>query len=756
MISSLKKHHQWLILVSFLLTLAYFSVVCFSLFEPVQAGNNNCSTKPIKSFSFIRTYHLRDVTEGFGVLATKAGGYLLTGETVWSAAMAEPYPYIIKTDAQGNKLWSRDFSSRKSGFREMDSHHEPPVAAETADGNIFLASDISDFIDVKYQKVLEEHGDILITKLNSSGTQLWSIMLGDYSVDRPRKLWVLPDGGVMLWAQIKETGHGTDVADLSAVPDFSLLIRIDKNGKVQSSKKMDWNAVDMERLTDGSFIALANIALPKTDQPDNILGPEIATGDLPTIIKLDGAGIVKWAKSLEMIPSEISAPTSYTSSTFTIGVTKIRMPGGDFRNIQPTPDGGFIAFGFDNLLLTQGISGRLTIDYTELARRPFVAVKVDAAGSYQWTKKLTTDLISGGSSNDFHVARTADGHFVIMKDVVRDSDGLQAKTNDVASKRQAFLDKCAELKVNCPDQYEQHLIPALRPLAKAANNAQAALTKAAAVNIGLIKVDADFNPLWVKKLDAEKDLSSYSIIPTADKGVAVVGSLLTNKTHLVMGSPEPYTEATLIKVDVNGGINGCTSVSNRSKVTLTDQSQYLVMQTMKVASSRDAVLRINKKVKEKLAVAKTTVRNICASKSNNVTPNCSPLVTNTSASTTGQTAAFPAAKTWALINFENAKEGQIGSERNKQIHREILIILNQLFNDQVKMTDSLDGMWLTYYFPRLVTRADVETVQKYYQDLGYKIDESEGGRLYVSRVGLTLHLTFAIDNKMVGKLEVLF
>jgi hypothetical protein len=116
----------------------------------------------------------------------------------------------------------------------------------------------------------------------------------------------------------------------------------------------------------------------------------------------------------------------------------------------------------------------------------------------------------------------------------------------------------------------------------------------------------------------------------------------------------------------------------------------------------------------------------------------------------------PATKTWAEINFENAKEAKIESVKNQSIHDELLPILNQIFNNRVKMIDSMNSMWLTYYLPRPVTRIDVEAVQKYYEGRGYKIDESEGEHLYVSRVGLTLRFTFFIHDSMKGKIEVLF
>lgn len=367
-------------------------------------------------------------------------------------------------------------------------------------------------------------------------------------------------------------------------------------------------------------------------------------------------------------------------------------------------------------------------------------------------------MVSGGDANDFHVVRTVDGNFVIMKDVVYDSDGITAKSNDASVKRKAFLDKCAELKAEC--NIEENLIPELQVLVDATNDALKVLAKASSVNIGLIKTDVDFNPMWIKQYSVEREASGYGLQPTFDKGVVAVGSMLTTKQHVVMGILEPYTEAALIKVDANGEANGCASVISHSGATLEDQSGYLVMRDMKVAGGENMVLKINKKVKEKVATAKNTVRDICKYQKISVTPVCSYLTPNSSVTTpatlSGQPITPPTTNTWAQINYNDVKEVAVDVEKNKSIHEELLPILNQVYNNQVKLKDSMKSMWLTYVFPRPATRADVEVVQKYYEGLGYKIDDSVEGNLWVSKVGLTLHMTFSIQNSMVGKLEVMF
>lgn len=714
----IKRHSSFLIFVLLSVLLVGFVAIGLVLFNSARAGDNAqltsgvCSAAPVNSTSFIKTYHLRDTTYGFGVLLAKDGGYLLLGDTIAGGGMAAPYPYIVKTDAKGNKLWSKDFSSQSMALGELSNRHLGRLAIETTDGNIFTAIDVLDFVN---EDLKEFYGDVLVTKLNKNGAQIWSTMIGDHSIDRPRQIWALPGGGVLLLSRFLQTGFGSEVTD--GVPKYSVFTKIDKNGKVQFSKKMSWDAISAERLADGSFIVLADIAVIESKHAENVLGSEVVPHALPTMIKLDSNLNIVWAKSIEMIPSEINSPSSISSGGFTMGKTTIRLAGGEFKAIQPVSDGGFLAFGFANLLSTQGLYGSINVSNLMFAPRPLIAVKVNAAGEYQWAKKLTPSLVANSGSLDFHVVRTLDGNFIIMQDVFRDSESLDVKKH----------------------------------------NASEVLAGASVSNIGLIKTDADFNSIWVKKIDVERDVSGYAIKPTADKGVIISGIMLTTEQHLVMGNLEPYTEAALIKVNVNGEVGGCVSVSNHPTATVEDQSSYLVMQNMSVTGAQDMKLNINKKVKEKVANAKNTARDICGYQKNSVIPVCSYLTSGDYISVPAdKSVATPTAKTWAQINYDNTKAVAVDGDKNKTVDDELLPILNLIYNNQVKVKDSMKGMWLTYIFPRPATRADVEAVQKKYEALGYKITDSTGGDLWVSKVGLTLHLTFFIQNSMMGKLEVMF
>ncbi|MDD4477241.1 MAG: hypothetical protein PHY40_03760, partial [Patescibacteria group bacterium] len=141
------KHHAlFFIFVSLTISFVGFTaLIFFSFFQPARAVDGGqlisgtCSSAPVNSTAFIKTYHLRDDTDGFSVFPVKDGGFLVTGDTIAGGGMAAPFPYIIKTDSKGGKLWSKDFSSQSMALGALSSRHLGRLAVETTDGNIVTA-----------------------------------------------------------------------------------------------------------------------------------------------------------------------------------------------------------------------------------------------------------------------------------------------------------------------------------------------------------------------------------------------------------------------------------------------------------------------------------------------------------------------------------------------------------------------------------------------------------------------------------------
>lgn len=670
-------------------------------FSAQAQESKNCSVAPVNSSTLIKTFRMKDRADGYGILAAKDGGYVLAGDTVLSSGMGVWNAFVVKTDAKGNALWSRQFGSQSAAQGALADTKRP--VAQTTDGNFVVAVDIIDFYDAKYESKKELWGDVLVAKLNTKGNLIWSTLVGDYSMDFPQKLWATPDGGVLLLAKLKQTtGQGQEIADFGAVPDSSVVIKFDKNGKAQWSKKMNWAATDMRYLADGSFVALADIDTRVTEQAG--FGTDVVMGNLPAVIRLDKNLNMLWAKSIETPAMEQTMATTTASGVPKLYKAKMRISGGDFRAVEQAPDGSFIAFGrfFSAAQLLSHNSNVNTMTITESV--PFIAVKISGGGEYQWAKSLKT--FNSAWSTDFKVAKTSNNEFVLLRNVAR--------------------------------------------------QAGFASLEGMAGNLELVRVDANFNPRWIRKINIERDITGSDILPTKDGGIAAVGRIVTNEKHMIMGSLEPWEETVLIKADINGNVSGAKSITNGAQASLEDQSSYLEMRPMSV-QVKSFNLPINKKVKAAVSNIKDKVRTNTAFKSGKVAPSCSYLtVIDSSSLPAGRGITSPVAKTWPQMNYENTKEVAAIGLKNEVVHAELLPILKEVFSDQVKLKDSMQSMWLTYIFPRPATRADVEAVQKKYEELGYKIDESEDGRLFVSKVGLTLHMTFSIQSSTAGKVEVLF
>ncbi|MDD5740186.1 MAG: hypothetical protein PHO20_05480, partial [Candidatus Peribacteraceae bacterium] len=293
--------------------------------------SGSCTAAPVATDTFIKTYRMRDRAEGYGLLSTKDGGYLVTGDTVLSSGMGVWNAFIVRTDAKGTALWSRQFDSQSAAQGVLTETKR--LSVQTSDGNFVVAGDIIDFYDAAYEDRKEGWGDVLVTKVSTSGKVMWSTMVGDYSMDFPQELWAASDGGVILLAKFKKTGYGSDVADFDAVPGHSVVIKFDKNGKVAWSKNLSAVVTDMEYLSDGSFIALADIDTRATQQ---------ATGALPVIVKMDSKLKVQWARSIEAPSIGFAMPTGTSKATMKINQMTIRVAGGDFKSVKQTSDGGFI------------------------------------------------------------------------------------------------------------------------------------------------------------------------------------------------------------------------------------------------------------------------------------------------------------------------------------------------------------------------------------------------------------------------------
>lgn len=135
---------------------------------------------------------------------TSDGGYIIGGYTNSFGAGVNDL-YLVKTDADGDTLWTRVY-----GGVNQD---ECRAVRQTADGGYIAAGATSSFGSGGY--------DVYLVRTDASGDSLWSRVIGGGSADRAYSLDLTPDGGCVVAGYTGSFGAG--VSDV-------YLLRINANG----------------------------------------------------------------------------------------------------------------------------------------------------------------------------------------------------------------------------------------------------------------------------------------------------------------------------------------------------------------------------------------------------------------------------------------------------------------------------------------------------------------------------------------------
>jgi len=696
-----------------------------------------------KTASLARQYRLKDLSEAPGVWPTKDGGYILAGTTIWDRAFADEDAFLAKTDARGGLVWSRLFQSATYGKGGKLDFSRPGgdyglFAAELTGGGYLLAGSLEPgFNDDEYLKYKESWGDIFLTRFDTAGRTSWTKMLGDYGYDKIRGLEPLADGGWFLLGSISGTGYGNDIADQQAIPTFTVMDRYRADGVRQSLKKINVSDTTLSATADG-WVGVGELA---TVLPTTGIGiKEVTMGSsLPVVFKLDKDANLLWSKTIESIPWQMNTVQSIDQGKPTMGPTVMRLAGGQFKTVVATPDGGALALGFLSQLATTGLN------YAGDTNSTLVAVKFDPAGAYQWAHTVSLDrpVMDGAFFDVFKAIVAKDGNLVLLGNVTQKDDGQDAK-------RAAYVKAIGDFYAGFGLQPgEEEKTAASKKAWKALLEQGETAERMSRKNSVVVKTDLDFKPIWSKAIGQAKAISLTGLVAMPDGGVVMSGEHETDDLNFIrFGEKRYFHDAALVRLDANGDLSGNPDIVGDFRLGgVGDVSSYITTGDAALAVS-DFKYAVDKSPKPRIVAQKTKVGTLAPWQEVAIVPIATP--TTTGATTPATT------KTWSEISFDLVKEVPIENEKGKLIDADLRPILKIIYGDQVKVTDSLAGMWIDYAFPRPATRADVVEVEKCLAGLGYKIDESEEGNLYVSKIGFTLHLNFRIQNAMAGKMEVTY
>ncbi len=138
-----------------------------------------------------RTYDEADVDGGSSAQQTSDGGYIVAGITF--SVLNETYDvYLIKTDADGDTLWTRKYGN--AGYNLASS------VQQTSDGGYIIAGTTITYGLNRY--------DFYVIKTDADGDTLWTRIFGGCFHDEARSVQQTQDGGYIVAGYTGSFGAG--------------------------------------------------------------------------------------------------------------------------------------------------------------------------------------------------------------------------------------------------------------------------------------------------------------------------------------------------------------------------------------------------------------------------------------------------------------------------------------------------------------------------------------------------------------------
>jgi len=181
---------------------------------------------------WVKTIGDSDDDEGFSVIQTSDGGYVVAGQTSSYSVGADDF-LLVKFDSSGNEQWTKTVGGA-SDDRALS-------VAQTSDEG---------YVVTGFTRNYDAEGtDILLVKFDSSGNEQWTKTVGGANDDFSRSVAQTSDGGYIVTGYTQSYG-GTDY-DV-------LLVKFDPSGVVEWAKTVgnasSDNGFSVAQTSDGGYV----------------------------------------------------------------------------------------------------------------------------------------------------------------------------------------------------------------------------------------------------------------------------------------------------------------------------------------------------------------------------------------------------------------------------------------------------------------------------------------------------------------------
>ena len=347
----------------------------------------SCAQAPISVVSiWQKAFGGSDWDVAYSIRQTTDGGYIVAGYTT-SFGAGEEDVYVLKLDADGNKLWEKTFGGTLDDMADS--------IQQTTDGGYIVAG---------YTTSFEGEGHVYVLKLDAGGNKLWEKTFAGIYADRARSVQQTRDGGYIVAGFTNSFGAGGD--------DVYIL-------KLDASGDLEW-----EKTFGGTLDDMADSVQQTRDDGYIVAGHtcSFASSDV-YVIKLNADGYEEWYRvigdehyyeSANCI--QLTGDGGYIIAGYTASETGWRdfyilkldasgdlewekTFGGDrddeAYSIQQTSDGGYIVAGY-------------TTSFGAGEEDVYV-LKLDADGNKLWEKTF------GGEYSDeaYSIQQTNDEGYIV-------------------------------------------------------------------------------------------------------------------------------------------------------------------------------------------------------------------------------------------------------------------------------------------------------------------------------------------------------